>query len=703
MQLTAQTTSVEQLGTIQTSQATSGLGWAIDLSAEWEWQQAAAAGAKHARYTCAWGDSFGGRAGGAELQSPPPNNYSQGYQMPVACAQALTFARKYGIKPTIVAGYGPPYQQVLSVVLAADAPAGASSLQIAYTSGVGGTQLGSIQYPYDYLGATSGAKLSNAHSYAGTLITNFTPTTSDRGTVTLASALTSGLAAGSTFVINRLLYPSAASDEANDPSVRAYVGYVQFLGSQCAAAGVPCEIELWNEPSWPDDCWDNRSDCYDQNPGFNQQQNGPNWGFLAALQNTTPSPGVNYNWAGPNKSGDNSVLSPFLQQYAGVSFSQSGNPVTNQSSHPYGNNPEDNMWNFGCVTTLENTNNWGACNTIPANGSNAAEPLFRTLNLQQSNPSYQMGFSITETGFAAIEGDAIHQARYAVRQFLGYLAAGVQVIDFYDIYDCTSGFSFFNSAVDSNGNCISSPNSAPQPLPSYTAMAGLESDLASISNQPVNSYQLSSLTSVASYSGTYPLDIVHVVGSQAGATANSELVSVWQRSYSPTPGGWGFLPPTPGAPVVLNIPPGQTVSSVINLDTRASVPYQSSGQQVSFSVTDDPVGVLVSPLQNAAVSTNLTLSASGNSGGISLVARLSQSDNASHATDGENIFFFAGQSVLGYASLSGGTATLNLNSLPDGSTTILSTYGGDGHYPASASSATFAQLQSTVVGSNPAN
>ncbi len=99
--------------------------------------------------------------------------------------------------------------------------------------------------------------------------------------------------------------------------------------------------------------------------------------------------------------------------------------------------------------------------------------------------------------------------------------------------------------------------------------------------------------SIVSYSGAYPLDTVSMVGSLSGATANSILFALWQRSY--TSGTWGTLASPAPAPVTIQLPAGLHVVTVLNLDTRAPLSYTTSGQQISFSVSDDPIEVLAQP------------------------------------------------------------------------------------------------------------
>ncbi len=75
-------------------------------------------------------------------------------------------------------------------------------------------------------------------------------------------------------------------------------------------------------------------------------------------------------------------------------------------------------------------------------------------------------------------------------------------------------------------------DSSRNPLPAYTAILGFMSDLAKIANPPVSSYSDSTFPSIDSYSGTFPLDSLHIVGSRAGHKSNSDILALWQRSYT---------------------------------------------------------------------------------------------------------------------------------------------------------------------------
>jgi hypothetical protein len=581
-------TTIEQLGAIPASQAANGLGFNVAQGNDWEFQMAAAAGATHARFQCGWT--------GTENQAAPPGNAPAATQftLPSDCQAGLVSSFRYSLHPTILAAYGPPFHQILSVTVPDGAAAGASVINMQFASGIGGDTLSSMAAFYDTIISSSNATITNKHAYAGGLITGVTATDSTHATLELASALSSALPADTTtkYIINQYLYPPPASFSPADPSVLAYARYAEFLASKISTSGITGEVEIWNEPPWGDDPWDDRYDFYDNQPlpvsPGPQTTYLPNWGFAAALSSqTSPVAGVTYNWGGTEKTGGNSMLNAQMEANTGVSFWQPNTILTTESFHPYGNNPEDTLWSEPCLKATihpypQAANSYFQCNLFGV-GPNIAYAAQQTLVQESINPTWGIGHNITETGFEGALGDDLHKARFVMRQFLGFQAAGVTPIQFYRLFDTSTGdFSFVNPNANADGSH--------DPLPAYTALAGLMSDLAKIKLSP---YPAQNLPSIVAYSGTYPLDTVSLVGSRSGDSANSILFAVWQRSF--TEGTWATLASPAPTPVTVEIPALLTVAAVLNMVTRTPLAYVASGQQITFTVSDDPIEVLVEP------------------------------------------------------------------------------------------------------------
>ena len=155
-----------------------------------------------------------------------------------------------------------------------------------------------MEYSYDYVVNANSGFISNKNSYDGVLVTKIVLSGSSAGTLTLSSALRAALPAGTSLTVNEVLYPSPITASPADPSVIAYAHYAEYLAKQINAYGLKGEVELWNEPTWGADCWDNRRNCYDVDPGIAGElpAYNPNYGFVAVLQALPPVSGVSFVW-----------------------------------------------------------------------------------------------------------------------------------------------------------------------------------------------------------------------------------------------------------------------------------------------------------------------------------------------------------------------------------------------------------------------
>ncbi len=785
---------VDVLGTIPAQEAAQGLGFNISQTGytqDWQFATAKAAGASWVRIQCPWS--------AVEQQTPAPSNMHanpQFIQTP-QCAAALASAAERGLHVTIVAGYGPPNHELLTVTVPGGASNGSTSLAVAYAQGAG--TLASMRFPYDYIcpenvnssGIPNGqctTSISGVHSYQGTLITSVSLTDGTHAVVSLASALTQALPnvpasidgcsitigselltctgshfkalqAGSTQIVlpgagsqgstlttsigsvisatqvmleksagasvsniaveqtmlygvHELLYPSTTSTLPSDPSVKAYGDYVTFLAFDMAARGVSGDIELWNEPPWPNDPWDNRCNLYDLDlnpcPSAGSATNGQmylneaNFGFIVDVQNRTFPSGVTATWSGTNFSSNPSILSNSVLLATGERASQPATVVSKESAHPYGGpfgNPEDSMGTMDCLhsAAVANISPVGRPGCYLAGernstqgGSNMFGGITADLAAKMIQPTYGVSTDITETNLGPTGvGQQLGQARFNVRQFLGFEAIGITPIEFFELWDGVnhtpdaSTFSFVNY----DGTNIT-------PLAGYTALAGLMEDISPIANAPNAGSTVANLPSISSYSGTYPLTAVNLVGSRKGAAADSDLFTIWQRSVCLSSNCWNTLPSPAAAPVVITIPIGMQVTSVVDLVTRAAVSFNTSGQQVTVPVADNPVGLLLDPSGSTSsrlLTTSLSLrsnpATSTYGTQVVLTAALTPYTSAGHTTDGETVVFSNGATTLGSGTLAGGVATLDTTSLPVGIEHLNVSFGGNVVFQASSSSA----------------
>jgi hypothetical protein len=111
----------------------------------------------------------------------------------------------------------------------------------------------------------------------------------------------------------------------------------------------------------------------------------------------------------------------------------------------------------------------------------------------------------------------------------------------------------------------------------------------------MNRYPTWNLPAILSYGGTYPLDTVSLVGPREGDSTNSIVFALWQRSF--TSGRWATLASPIPTPVTVQIPALLSVVAVLNLDTRTPVAYTAFGQNITFTVSDDPIELRLEPTE----------------------------------------------------------------------------------------------------------
>ncbi len=396
----------EALGVITATQVAKALGFNVDPANDWEFQMAAAAGATHVRFQCGWGTAEFKRH---HLRIPSLRSVmrcsltASPHTGHLANTSCILLWLRVTARRTIA---------ILRVTAPGGAPAGATSIRVQLVPGQGVDKLSSLAPFSDTITRSDGMQISNAHSYPGALITAVKVSDTNHATLTLASALSSALPAttATLYTVNEYLYPPPATSSPSDSSVMRYAEYAEFLAQSLAHAGLKGEIELWNEPTWPDDRWDERANSYDLFPGpFHPGPRNaylPNWGFVGALQGRATPAGVSYIWAGTEKSGSNSVLDPQMQLNSGVAFAEPAISVLSESFHPYGNSPEDALWIAPCWATTTGNNDFFNCNLFGLAGGNFSLAAQEDYFLKVGNPTYGVSHNITETGFGLANGDS---------------------------------------------------------------------------------------------------------------------------------------------------------------------------------------------------------------------------------------------------------------------------------------------------------
>lgn len=571
-------TTIENMGTVTATTMSNGLGFNVNPGNDWELQYAAQAGAKEVRMQCAWIST--------EIQTA--QNTSGGYALPAACVSGFASAAKYNLHPLVIAAYGPPYHPIVTLQTTAAVPVGSYTIPVSVVSG----SLSQINVPYCHVIEQNGTQITalGYNAYEGALITAVNSTA---GTLSLSAKTSVAIASGTMLTINQLLYPSVATSDPTDPSISAYAGpagagfggYVGFLAKSIASAGLTGRVEIWNEPTWAHDPWDQRFHFYDANIPSNLSQSLDQSGFVGALELQTPPPGVRYEWGGSHKSGFNSILGPRNPHPTQV---QAAASLGSESFHPYGNDPEDGGWDPTCLALL---NGWGQCilqGLDPADNFKAAVQY----NLQNV-ASYGWGISqgITETGTST--GDQNGKARFIMREYAMYMALGLQWIDFFQLATPQPGYGFVDSST--------TPGTVLQP---YLAIKGFMSDLGAITGQAAPKFTTANMPTVTNYSGYYNLAVVHVTGTTSATVgSNPQLFIAWQRSIVANQTlSWLTMNSPAAVPLTIQLPAGTKASAATNLTNRTAVAFTQTGTTVTFMVADDPVSLLVVPVPTLTMS-----------------------------------------------------------------------------------------------------
>ena len=574
-----QSTTSNNLGTLPVGTALKGFGVVInDPTQDWEFRLAAAKGASNVRFQCGWDIT--------ELQTSA--NTSAGLALPASCAAGLLSARVYGLSVTVLAAFGPAVHDRYYVTVPAGAPAGASSFTIHFgASPLGDTRFSRLLPFYDYFyGNGSQVTAINAGA-SGALITAVTPNSTTDATISLSSPLTVPLQAGTTYFIRERLYVPPADFNPTDPSTLRYAAYAQFLAHSIAMYGLKGEVEIWNEAPWSDDPWDVRQNFFSTfkapSTGYGPTVAGlPNFGFAAAIQALgPPPPGVSYLWGGTEKSGSNTLTDAAqMATQTHMVLLEPSAIFRSESFHPYGAWPEQVAWSNSCLFSAT-TANYGYCSlNLSSDPGNFITTAFNNVRLRKILPINGLGMSLTETGLALSTTDLAHQARFELRQLLGYNAAGVTPVNFYAMLE-TSADNF--SLANANGTAKQALND----IAAYLALLGR------ISNAPV-SYTAASLATPAYLGqGTYPLNYTHVLGrATAWEAHNSDVLTMWQgssgmnwKNASQPAAAWGSVV----------VPAEYSVVSATNLVTQTPVSYTLSGQKLTLAVSDDPISLLIAP------------------------------------------------------------------------------------------------------------
>ena len=385
--------AIETFPTVPLSRALNGFGINLGsvLAQEWAYVEAKRAGCTEVRFQMAW-------SGVEDFDNPGRFNLS-------AMDEPLRLCKKYGMRPIVVAAYGPPHRTIQTVTVNGLHPIGSTTLTV--TGNLSGIQLGR-----DHIGGLWYQVGFGKPAYYGGIIHDVSGQV-----ITLGAATTGVFNNGDAISINRLLYPSVDSMKAD--SAERYADYVTALANKIAGEGVEGRIEVWNEPPWVNDTWDDRSRFYDDPVG----KGIATWTFtiqplITALATRTMPPGIGLVSSGTNKSGGHGILRYLTaDQVAASSF-------VADAIHPYGPYPEYSWW-----WTSGAGLSWGA-GFVNLNGnSNFAF----NAKVQADNPSAGLEYVVTETGTHTTDNEV--KRNYDLRHLVGAWSMGLTMVNFYSLAD----------------------------------------------------------------------------------------------------------------------------------------------------------------------------------------------------------------------------------------------------------------------------
>ena len=639
--LHAQSSLVEYFGTTTAATAYSTLGTEVNPQNQYEYAAAKAIGMSHVRFDATWADN--------EVQNCPANT-SGGYSETAALSAGISNSVAYGMKPDVVGVYWAPFCQIATGTLTNALSVG--STQATLTLATGSLSAFTYMQTCLYVTTNPSSYISNKHSYCGVYLT-----AASGNTVTLASAATEAVPAGTPIQVFLVLYPPVLPPTNGSyltlPGIVGYDNYVMWLAGLLHAANLIASIETWNEPPWSDECSDAAVNCMDNPPPNGSIQPGFGLELPASLINKTPPAGVCWQNGYSDESGQGSLFwGNYLSRYQ-PSLSVIKN-FCGESMHMYSDstgNPEQKFYLAGCP---QSSTNYGYvlndCTPYGLLVSSDYKWMVAQNAFNFNHGGLQPG--VTETGIPTGQNPSptpTQVTRADTRQGIQLAGMGVSPILFYRMFDLNNGSGGFGwiqsgatctasgsgNTVTVTGTCngtlavgdtittgaitstITALGSGSGGAGTYTTAAamnfasttinawlpnmvfssfqGLWSDIAAIKARPVAPYSPCLMPQVSSYSGTYPLSRTYMVGSVAGNHANSILMFIMQRSFVAAGSNWLNLASPAAVNVPTKIPPGMVFSYALNVTTRTPVTGTVSGGTVSVSVSDDEIEIRFDP------------------------------------------------------------------------------------------------------------
>jgi hypothetical protein len=469
--------------------------------------------------------------------------------------RALARCAAVGVTPVAVAGYGPPYANVIDLVVGGSTPLAPGTYSIPVTGPVD-----SVMMPTDYVmkGTT---QVTARWAYYGSLIDSVD---TSAGTVTLAAATTVTLEPGDILKVNRLRYAALPGPDLADPGVLAYMRYVTFLAERLGRHG-PGYVCIWNEFAWAHDRWDSRAAFYDQVPTSLSPLTGLYAALKLSLGLSNLPPHVRLINDLSDKTGAEGIVSIRLPSTLGWRLRPTKQTVSHNivsdDIHPYGNNPEVGAWNpLSTANAL-----------MPGRAYQIVNPAVDYTNnfpwMRLKNDRAHIGLRMFATECGTSEQSDERQAVYLLRRVASLWGMAVIPV----VYTLNEATAF--AVVKGR-----------RPRQAYSALRTLATLVARLGGEGGQPEWVPQVSSYAELS--WPLMSVGLHGKRGS------LLLVWQRTWAMNTQPWDTIaPPSPGQ-VLITIPSHVVVEDIVVPRTGSRTASALSERTVTVPVTDDITAIL---------------------------------------------------------------------------------------------------------------
>ncbi len=503
-------------------------------------QKLAATGATIARMQFAWSGT---------------ETYSGIRQLSAEQKEALKTCRELGLKPAVLAAYGPPWETPQTLTVGTKANVGERTIKLS-----AGT-VASVVIGTDFVILPNEERITEVGTWAyyGSIIESVN---AGAKTITLGSKLTVELQVGEKLLVNRLRYQPIKTNSLTDASLLAYMAYVNFLAAETANAGCEGWVTLWNEDPWAHDPWDHGFEFFDTPPaGWEKVERGKSILELALKQSLPASVRLTSGFS--DKTGSSGIFAQEIPTTA----AQIAATVTYEGLHPYGNNPERACWNTNVVL--------GSREYEAVNPEDSAIN-FKVMAYEDAVSNTVLRPMATEDGtFNIPSADEKHQAIELLRQVISKWGMGVIPIT----YALTTG------ELEANPFYILEPGTEKEreAYKAFKRLGELLAALGGVEGLPCSVPVPIGCPEVPS--DRYPLMTTGIYG------ANGGIQFAWQRTFTPTL-EWPELPaPTQYEPTFFLLP-GWKVKKAVVVRTNEEVLGKGTQGSFKLAIGEEPVAII---------------------------------------------------------------------------------------------------------------